>query len=47
MTSLETEMKELVRSTHHNTHDTRSLIRTLKYVSGIVSNRESLYVERA
>ena len=32
MTFLEMVMKKLGRSTQHNTHNTRSLIRTLKYV---------------
>ena len=32
MTFLETVMKKLGRSTQHNTRNTRSLIRTLKYV---------------
>ena len=46
MTFLDTEMKELGRSTLHNTHNARSLIRTLKYVPDIVADGRSLYGER-
>ena len=46
MTFLDSEMKELGRNTHHNTHNTRSLIRTLKYGPGIVADGRSLYGER-
>ena len=35
------------RSTQHNTRNTRSLIRTLKYVPDIVADGRSLYGERA
>ena len=46
MTFLETEMKELGRGTQHNTHNTRSLIRTLKYVPDIVADGRRLYSEK-
>ena len=38
MTFLETEVKELGRSTYSNTHNTRSLIGTLSYVPDIVAD---------
>ena len=46
MTFLETKIKELGRSALNNTHNTRSLIRTLKYVPGNVANGRRLYSER-
>ena len=46
MTFLETKIKELGRSALNNTHNTRSLIRTLTYVPGTVANGRSLYGER-
>ena len=46
MAFLETKIKELGRSALNNTHNTRSLIRTLTYVPGTVANGRSLYGER-
>ena len=46
MKFVDSEMKELGRSTQYNTHNTRPLIRTLKYVPDIVADRRSLYGER-
>ena len=46
MTFLETKIKELGRSALNNTYNTRSLIRTLKYVPGNVANGRRLYGER-
>ena len=46
MTLLDTEMKELNRSTQHNTQNTWLLIHTLKYVPDIVADRRSIYGER-
>ena len=46
MTVLEMEMKELGRSTLYNTHNTRSLIHTLRYVTDIFADGRSLYGER-
>ena len=39
-------MKELGRGTQHNTHNTRLLIRTLKYVPDIVADGRRLYSEK-
>ena len=46
MTFLDTEMKELGRSTQQNIYHTILLISTLKYVKDIVTDRKSLYGER-
>ena len=43
MTFLDTEMKELGRSTQYNTHNTKVFICTLKYVPDIVADGRSLY----
>ena len=45
MTFLDTEMKELVGRTQINIHNTRSLIRALKYVSDIFQTEEAFTVE--
>ena len=42
MTFLEMEMKELGISDYNNTHNKRSLIRTLKYVPDIVADGKSI-----
>ena len=46
MTFLDTEMKELGRSTQHDTQNTRSLIRTLKYDPDIVADGRNFCGER-
>ena len=46
MTVLETEIKELGRGTYSNTSNTRSLIRTPRYVPDITADRRSLYGEK-
>ena len=43
MTFLDTEIKELGRSTQYNTHNTKVFICTLKYVPDIVADGRSLY----
>ena len=45
MTFLDTAMKELVGRTQINIHNTRSLIRALKYVSDIFQTEEAFTVE--
>ena len=45
MTFSDTEMKELGSGTVYNTHNTTSLIRTLKYVSDILQTEEAFTVE--
>ena len=45
MTFSGTEMKELGRSTQTNIHNTRLLIRALKYVSEILRTEEAFTVE--
>ena len=45
MTFLDTAMKELVGGTQINIHNTRSLIRALKYVSDIFQTEEAFTVE--
>ena len=45
MTFSDTEMKELGSGTAYNTHNTTSLIRTLKYVSDILQTEEALTVK--
>ena len=45
MTFSDTEMKGLGSGTAHNTHNTTSLIRTLKYVSDILQTEEAFTVE--
>ena len=42
----DTEMKELGKSTQINIHNTRSLIRALKYVSDILQTEEAFTVEK-
>ena len=41
----DTDIKELVRSTQINIHNTRSLIHTLKYVSHILQTEKAFTVE--
>ena len=41
----DTEMRELGRGTTYNTHNTTSLIRTLKYVSDILQTEEAFTVK--
>ena len=43
MIDLETEMKEFGGSIQHNTHNTRSLIRTLRYFQDIIANERDFY----
>ena len=45
MTFSDTEMKELGSGTAYNTHNTTSLIRTLKYVSDILQTEEAFTVK--
>ena len=44
MTFSDTEMKELGSGTAYNTHNTTSLIRTLKHVSDILQTEEAFTV---
>ena len=41
----DTEMRELGSGTTYNTHNTTSLIRTLKYVSDILQTEEAFTVK--
>ena len=41
----DTEMRELGSGTTYNTHNTTSLIRTLKYVSDVLQTEEASTVE--
>ena len=45
MTFSDTEINELGRSTQNNIHNTRSLIRAIKYVADILQTEESFTVE--